>query len=194
MKIGILGWGSLLWEGGRDFDHWHEPWQFDGPSLRIEFARISDRRLGALTLVIDPDHGAPTLVAWCLSRRTSLDEAVRDLRVREGTTPQNIGRSIVVGADPAAFPARGDTLDTWTRGQGLDAAIWTALASNFQERRGQAFSVDAALAYIKELPPEAKAQAAEYVWRAPDFVNTPLRTALGAAPWLLQPPGGDGIT
>src|SRR5256885_15588809 len=58
-KIAILGWGSLLWEGGADFDRHHEDWQFDGPTLRLEFSRMSPSRLGALTLVIDPLHGSP---------------------------------------------------------------------------------------------------------------------------------------
>jgi hypothetical protein len=49
-QIAILGWGSLLWEGGTDFDRHHGDWQFDGPTLRLEFSRISTSRLGALTL------------------------------------------------------------------------------------------------------------------------------------------------
>jgi hypothetical protein len=27
LRIALLGWGSLLWEGGPDFDRWHGPWQ-----------------------------------------------------------------------------------------------------------------------------------------------------------------------
>jgi len=63
MRIAILGWGSLLWEGGQEFDYWHEPWKPDGPILKIEFSRVSVRRQGSLTLVIDPEHGIPTTVA-----------------------------------------------------------------------------------------------------------------------------------
>ena len=80
MRIGILGWGSLLWEGGREFDDWHGPWQYDGPNLKIEFSRVSERRLGALTLVIDAEYGSPTTVAWCLSKRETLEDAICDLR------------------------------------------------------------------------------------------------------------------
>lgn len=50
MRIGFLGWGSLLWEGGTEFDKYHDEWNFDDPQLQIEFSRISERRLGALTL------------------------------------------------------------------------------------------------------------------------------------------------
>ena len=52
MKIAILGWGSLLWEGGQEFERWHDAWHNDGPSLKLEFSRVSESRLGALTLVI----------------------------------------------------------------------------------------------------------------------------------------------
>ena len=31
MKIGILGWGSLLWETGSEFEQWHDPWERDDP-------------------------------------------------------------------------------------------------------------------------------------------------------------------
>lgn len=75
-QIAILGWGSLLWEGGADFDRQHEDWQFDGPTLRLEFSRISTSRLGALTLVIDPQHGSPATIAWCLSKRERPDDAI----------------------------------------------------------------------------------------------------------------------
>jgi hypothetical protein len=57
-KIAILGWGSLIWDKREEFERLHGPWQSDGPSLKIEFSRISSTRGGALTLVIDPHHGA----------------------------------------------------------------------------------------------------------------------------------------
>src|SRR5438105_2234330 len=92
MRIALLGWGSLLWEGGPEFDKYHEDWQFDGPQVPLEFSRISKRRLGALTLVVDQDHGIPTTVAWCLSRRRRVEDAIRDLQCREETTADKIGR------------------------------------------------------------------------------------------------------
>src|SRR5215471_15172886 len=90
MQIAILGWGSLLWEGGPEFNGQHTNWAYDGPSLSIEFSRISAKRLGALTLVIDDEHGTPTTVAWCLSKRTKLEDAICDLRNREGTTNDKV--------------------------------------------------------------------------------------------------------
>jgi hypothetical protein len=52
---------------------------------------------------------------------------------------------------------------------------------------GKPFSVVAAIAYIKGLSPEGKAKAAEYVWRAPDFVQTPVRAVLQQEPWFERP-------
>ena len=58
--------------------------------MKIEFSRISDKRSGGLTLVIDP-NGAEAAVAWCASKRARVEDAIADLRCREGTTMANIG-------------------------------------------------------------------------------------------------------
>lgn len=185
MKIAILGWGSLLWEGGAEFDRSHGPWEYDGPTLKLEFSRVSKTRLGALTLVIDEDHGTLTTVAWCLSKRTNLDDAACDLRSRECTTLENIGRAVVALAAESVTPgADGDPILAWAQLKKLDAVVWTALKSNFKEKAKQPFTADAAVSYIKTLKPEGKAKAAEYVWRAPNFVKTPLRSALETEPWF----------
>lgn len=187
MKIAILGWGSLLWDCSEEFDRWHDAWQKDGPTVKLEFSRISARRSGALTLVIDEEHGSPVTVAWCCSKRTQLEDAMCDLRCREGTSVANIGR-----LGPTAPGERSNnsvtetSLSDWARQKELGDVVWTALRSNFAGRSPdhQPFSVDNALAYLKNLPPEGKSKAAEYVWRAPPFVKTPLRSALEKEPWF----------
>jgi hypothetical protein len=187
VRIAILGWGSLLWEGGAEFDQWHGPWQYDGPTLKLEFSRVSQGRLGALTLVIDEVHGTPATVAWCLTRRVNLEDAVGDLRSREGTTADNIGRRIVTPhADSSTAHGAEDSMLAWARLQGLAAVVWTALKSNFQKRTQRPFSVDAAVSYLRTLKPEARVKAAEYVRRAPEFVKTPLRSALQRERWFLN--------
>jgi hypothetical protein len=185
MRIAILGWGSLLWEGGHEFDSWREPWQTDGPCLQIEFSRVSGRRQGALTLVIDPEHGIPTTVAWCLSKREMIDDVICDLRCREETTPQNIGHICIdmQAAHPVAPETEAPHV-VWARTKELDAVVWTALKSNFEEKVKKPFSVGAAVAYVKTLGPAGKVKAAEYVWRAPEFVQTPVRSALQVEPWF----------
>lgn len=190
MRIAILGWGSLLWEGGPEFDDQHEPWQYDGPELKIEFSRVSASRMGALTLVIDDQCGSPTTVAWCLSKRQGVEDSVCDLRCREGTTVENVGRIRVDGKHPlpVAPPAALDSIAIWARDKKLDAVIWTALRSNFaKEAKQPSISADAAIAYVKTLSAAGKAKAAEYVWRAPDFVRTPVRSALQQEPWFAKP-------
>jgi hypothetical protein len=184
VKIAILGWGSLLWEGGADFDSRHGPWNYDGPTLKLEFSRISERRLGALTLVLDEDHGTPTTVAWCLSNRTSVDDAVCDLRSREDTTVNNIGRIFVPSMESSTPGAASDPILPWAQRKRLDSVLWAALKSNFEEKTNQPFTVAAAVSYLKRLKPEAKAKAAEYVWRAPPFVATPVRSAFETEPWF----------
>jgi hypothetical protein len=190
MSIAILGWGSLLWEGGCEFDDQHEPWQFDGPELKVEFSRVSSSRSGALTLVIDEQYGSLTTVAWCLSKRHDVEDAVCDLRCREGTTLQHIGRICLDNqhAVPASPTSASHSIGLWARGKELDAVIWTALTSNFTKKARQpAFSVEAAIAYLQTLGAAGKVRAAEYVWRAPDFVRTPLRSALQREPWFPEP-------
>lgn len=189
MSIAILGWGSLLWDGGHEFDARHGRWEYDGPTLKIEFSRVSKTRGDALTLVIDDQHGSHLQVAWCLSTRQTLEDAVCDLRCREQTRVEDIGY-VRLHTQPPTFtnsPTRQELID-WGRQKNLDAIVWTTLENNFQnpEKMRGPFSVDAALAHLQSLDPAGKARAAEYVWRAPIFVKTPLRDTLQREPWFSE--------
>ena len=180
VRIALLGWGSLLWEGGNTFDDWHEPWQCDGPSLRIEFSRVSTSRGGALTLVIDPENGVPVRVAWCLSRRQTIGEAIEDLRKREQTKTQHVGR---IAADGQAQCHDGEShqaIHTWAAERELAGVVWTDLRSNFATKRREPFSIDAAMRYLKSLEGESRMKAVEYFQQAPSFVQTPLRDAFNS--------------
>lgn len=185
MKIAILGWGSLLWDPRPEFDNQHEDWQDDGPSLKIEFSRISKSRACALTLVLDPENGEMCRVAYTLSRRTNPCDARCDLRSREATELKYIG---LYPSDEAPEPEVDaeslQKIQTWMSEKELDSVIWTALTSNFAEIRKQQFSVKNAISHIQNLCPEGKAKAAEYVWRAPHFIDTHLRRKLQSAPWF----------
>lgn len=185
VKIAILGWGSLLWEPGGDFSKSVEPWNSDGPVLPVEFSRVSKTRGGALTLVIDPKNGSNTTVAWCLSKRARLEDAVADLRCREGTTMEKIGHVSLnqQSAEPSDIEK---TIAQWAAEKKLDAVVWTALQTNFEDKLKHPFSIERAVAHIKALPVDGKVKAAEYIWKAPDFVRTPLRSALQTEPWFSQ--------
>jgi len=187
MNIAILGWGSLLWEEHAEFDKQHHDWQLEGPSLMLEFSRISQTRNKALTLVLDVHNGKPCKVAYTLSNRSNPEDAICDLRCREGTTLLNIGFYF---SDGSRKQCREDevlkSIQSWASERKIDVVIWTDLASNFQEKsKGKKpFSVEAALSHIQALNTEGKAKAAEYVWRAPEFIDTRLRQALQSQPWF----------
>jgi len=117
-QIAILGWGSLLWEGGADFDRCHGVWRADGPTLSLELSRISSSRLGALTLVIDAEHGSPTTVAWSLSTRSRAEDAVADLSRREGCTRRDIACLDLAVEGPQSEGIV--DVAAWGRAQGLD--------------------------------------------------------------------------
>jgi hypothetical protein len=187
MKIAILGWGSLLWDRRKEFDDQHEDWQFDGPTLKLEFSRVSQTRSNALTLVLDARNGKSCRVAYAISKRESPDDAICDLRCREGATLKKIG---IYFADGTREQSRDhDSLAKirgWALPKKIDVVIWTDLESNFKgkSRNQKSFSIKSALSHIQALDPEGKAKAAEYVWRAPKFVDTPLRKALQSQPWF----------
>lgn len=196
-KIAILGWGSLLWDRRPEFDQQCDNWLLDGPVLKLEFSRISESRLGALTLVIDPVQGAPCRVAYAPSKRTDPEDAICDLRWREGTTREKIGYVYVDGSrEPQARDtASVQAISEWAKAHKIDVVVWTDLDSNFSQTRKGPFSLDLALRHVQELNAEGKAKAAEYVWRAPTFVDTPLRRALQEQPWFPGPatePAGAG--
>jgi len=183
MKIAILGWGSLLWDISPDFDDQHDDWLYDGPNLKLEFSRISKTRNGALTLVIDEQNGKLCKVAYAISKRKSPDDAICDLRCREGTILKRIGYHFADGSRQfgGSIP---DGLDDWAISHKLDVVIWTALQSNFKEVHGKNFSIDEATSYLQSLDTDGKAKAVEYIRRAPELIETPLRDELKTEPWF----------
>ncbi|MDO8939712.1 MAG: hypothetical protein Q7U98_11180 [Methylicorpusculum sp.] len=187
MNIAILGWGSLLWDNRPEFDEQHEEWLFDGPSLKIEFSRVSKTRNGALTLVLDAKNGKECQVAYALSKRKNPDDAICDVRSREGTTLKNVGFHF---AEISRNQARDEevlkAVQNWASKKKIDVVIWTDLESNFDEKSEckRPFSIETALCHIQVLDSQGKAKAAEYVWRTPAFVATPLREALQSQPWF----------
>ena len=170
MRIAIIGWGSLIWSP-RELPH-EGPWLLGGPALPIEFSRIS--RDGRLTLVIDPQHGAPIRTLYATSTRASLADAVEDLARREACPPESIGAAT---SDEHA----------WCSQQGFDGAVWTALESTFRAHTGSDFSPNAAALSLDGLKGERRARTIEYLDRAPPTTDTPLRRHL-AQTGLISPP------
>jgi len=187
MKIAILGWGSLLWDARIEFDSTHGPWESEGPRLPLEFSRVSESRGGALTLIVDHQSGVACTSAFSMSTRKHPDDAIADLRCREGTTLENIGYYFADGGRKQSRSAQTlAAIELWAREKQHDVVIWTDLISNFntKSRFKLAFTVPNAIAHLQTLPPDAKAKAAEYIWRAPPFIDTPLRREVQVLPWF----------
>jgi hypothetical protein len=193
LRIAILGWGSLV---GVTEDHLgylknrvRGEWVREGPALPIEFARVSDTRHRALTLVIDRDHGQENQVWYIESTRKDPRDAACDLRVREGTTTENIGliclKQRVVRSGQGGDRRTEEVIAQWARERSLDAVTWTDLRTNFQKEVGQPLSVQTALDHLRHrLTRDGRDAAVKYVEHlVPLAVETPLRTALRASPW-----------
>jgi hypothetical protein len=187
MKIAILGWGSLLWDPKEL--KLAAPFEHNGPRLPIEFCRISQNR--RLTLIIDETFGTLCRTYAAASAFGTLEEAMENLRLREEmTSAADIGFITVAAQErnPAAterHPHAVETIADWALHAGYDAAIWTALESHFERHTREPFSVNAAMRFLEELEQNDKpafARALEYIRRAPEATQTPLRDA-AAAQW-----------
>lgn len=177
MRIAVIGWGSLIWCPGSL--QIKTRWRSDGPGLPIEFARISGD--GRLTLVIHP--GSPDVhTYWALSAAADLDQGRQNLRVREGCNSRHIHS---VTALPQTENAASDIearVRSWLLVRDdVEAAIWTALPSNWGEKRDRTFTSEDAVLYLRGLEDSKGApgltldRAREYVTNAPAQIQTPVR-------------------
>lgn len=183
MRFAVIGWGSLIWDP-RELAVAGE-FSLTGPSLPIEFCRVSgnDRPPRRLTLVIDDDIGAQFQTYIALSGLGDLAAARENLRQREGLPSLNsVGFAVKGGAsNPLAakrHPKALTAIEAWLAASDFDAVIWTALANNFAERAGEAFSVEAAIRFLESQPADHLPRALEYVRNAPEPVQTPVRAAV----------------
>ncbi len=176
MRIAIIAWGSLVWD--QRALRIDGSWNNQDPCLEIEFSRVS--KDGRLTLVIDPDNGAEIETYHAKSVRSDLGDAIADLRDREGTIRKRIG-FVEVGSGNnsiSEFTDQADvsgTLIQWCKDSNYEAAVWTALPSQFQKQTDMEFSVENAITYLKSLPLSARNNALDYIKKAPREVITPVR-------------------
>ena len=196
MKIAILAWGSLIWDDNwPEFDKQRGDWLQDGPILPLEFSRVSASRDKALTLVIDTVNGKDCSVMYAESKRTNPDDAIADLRDREGTIMKHVG--FYFAKDPArkCVPPVPPSIPVWASKKKIEVVIWAGMPSNFFEKNAvkasTKFSVEAAVTHLQNITPKGKAAAAEYVRRAPELVVTPLRTKLQTDPWFEKEKAGE---
>ncbi len=156
----------------------------NGPLLPIEFCRVSDD--GRLTLVLDETFGAVCKAYSAPSTLQDLDAAIENFRIREGMRhAREIGFvELASGKQSSAaierHPDAVASIAAWAQASGYDAAIWAALANNFDEPAagGEPFSVTAALSYLETLEGRDAAKfapALAYFRNAPAEVETPVR-------------------
>jgi hypothetical protein len=125
-----------------------------------------------------------------MSKRKKMEDAISDLQCREGTVRSNIGYCFANGGLNGKDSKTCKDIHAWSIDKCFDGVVWSDLDNNFKKdsKNHKPFSVKAALAHLQSLDASGKAKAAEYVWRAPDFVDTPLRRALQTTPWFLKAP------
>ena len=182
VKSVVLAWGSSVW-APRDLQI-AAKFAPNGPLLPIEFCRVSDD--GRLTLAIDETFGALCKTYSAPSALEGLDAARDNLCLSErmadaraiGFVEPASGRQSDLATQ--SHPQVVATIGAWAESLGYDAAIWTALTSNFDEwgKGGEPFSVSAALQYLETLEgedPAKFAQALAYIRKAPPEVETPVR-------------------
>lgn len=100
MKIAILGWGSLIWDP-RALKTIGKKWSDNGPTIKIEFSRISsDDRL---TLVIDETNGSAVQTLFIISEFDDLAAGIENLRFREKTLTEKIGYIVKGKPEACAF-------------------------------------------------------------------------------------------
>lgn len=178
MNIAILAWGSLVWQPKELKYDESFGWKSDGPILPIEFARIS--KDGRLTLVITP-NGTKVQTLYTLSGYKTIDEAVSDLRKREGSL--DIGRydkpkKVFL---PENFAYQNEIRE-WIKDRDFDAVIWTNLGEKWEMKdengRIETINIDERIDYLKKLNGPTSALAEQYIRRAPKQINTKYRTKI----------------
>jgi hypothetical protein len=177
MRIVCLGWGSLIWDPSElpIEGEWHS----DGPFLPVEFARQS--RDDRITLVLVPGRKAvPTL--WADMSITDLDEAIKALQAREGTSTANIGVWHRRSKQEEAPTGKNDTVQaviaSWAQKREIDAAIWTNLPPKFDETNDHVPTANEVVAHLQRLEGDARKKAEEYVRRAPKQIRTDYRQVI----------------
>lgn len=184
--IAILAWSSLIWKP-QDLPY-SGSWKQGGPVLPLEFSRVKTAR--PLTLVLDPVHGAkcPTRFAW--SSRTRLEDAIKDLQDRESASSEEIGYVDLQDnlSSIQVYPQQIDLdpiVRQWCNQHQARAAVWTAIPPNFTEELGTAFSVNAAMQYLEQLPEADQKSVLEYIQNTPADITTPFRQKIEAA-WAID--------
>jgi hypothetical protein len=177
MRIAILVWGSLYWDP-RNLETTNE-WFYDGPSLPIEFARISNGN--RLTLVIKPTFDNVTTL-YAQSAFNNFNDARENLRAREGTENiNNIGFIDFANNTQHLRQSNAFVIDTirqWNAERNFDAVLWSDFSPRFTDVTNQQFTIQSVIAFIDNLPDEEKSSALKYIRNTPPQISTRFRNAI----------------
>lgn len=175
MKIAYFAWGSLLWDSeGLDLQ---TPWKKTNIRLPINFSRISDNGKGKLSLVIDNINGISNPVYYAITKTTNLNNAIENLKIREGTIPKYIGY-INLKNETSRYSERLTLTDIqkikkFALKNKIDAIVWTDLYPNFKN-----FSTSNALKYIesKKKDEQLYEKIIEYIYLC--YIHGNIRTPI----------------
>lgn len=166
MKIVCLGWGSLIWKPERLSVKGE--WYKDGVLLPIEFTRVS--KDGRVTLIID-DQAEDVITLWNPMTITNLDDAIENLREREGTISSKIHFATLESSDRNPFQKR---IIDWLKLHEMDAAIWTGLSySQFTQFARP--TIEQIISHLSTLKDKSLKDAREYIVNAPTQIETEYR-------------------
>jgi hypothetical protein len=145
MKIVYFAWGSLLWDS--EGLNLQTKWKKTNIKLPLNFSRISDYGQGRLTLVIDNINGISNPIYYAITNTTNLNNAIQNLKIREGTISKYIGY-INLKNNTSRYSDRLTKVDiekfrSFAIKNNIDAIVWTDLYPNFKN-----FSTENALKYI----------------------------------------------
>jgi len=196
MRIAILSWGSLIKTGKYRNLAMSGDFTTGGPTLPIEFSRISRAgdREGCLTLVIDEKNGVNVPTQYAVSAHSHLDWALANLRFVENIKLKySVGYVNLVSGTERGWcvenhPHSVHLIKAWARRMNFDAVIWTSLLSNFEKVLSIPFTVASAVEYVNNLPAPVKEKAMEYIKNAPPEIITPVRSVLSGTIILNPPP------
>ena len=176
MKIGCLGWGSLIWDPQNL--PFQRSWFCDGPFLPIEYARHSSR--DRITLVLTPG-AAMVRSLWTLMLVNDLDMAKISLAKREGIPAKNIQKD--VGFCSGATKSDGvssDVIAKWASCIGLDTVVWTALPPKFDGQDGKIPTAEDVISFLRHPSQKYPGKAEEYIRKTPRQIDTEYRRRIEA--------------
>lgn len=167
-NIIYLGWGSLLWDTtylklkGNN-------WNKTDLELPLEYARISDRGRGRLTLVIDPENGTKNKVWERQANTKNLNIAIRRLMKRENTSIRKIcyynaqtDQERVSGLPDSVV----NLIKDWCKKKGYDAVVWTGLESNWSKLRGSNFTPTDGVSYFVGAYDHVQSDILNYIYQS----------------------------